>query len=332
MAGSDGERRRCGHCGATQSGGQWCTRCGAVMRAAAEQHQAPASPSRSRTLPAILVVAILALGAGSFIGARWWLSRDGASDATAPQTAAVPAGPSGSAGSRPGKDAASAQPASPATSSLATTSSPATTSVAVVTATVTAVTTAGTTATAPNLDPIAGVVRRDVGCDKSYVVVLGSALSRTDFESAASGIGSRYPGAKYLFTGSSCLNFRSQSAYVLYEGPYSTVGDACAARFAGTRDAYVKVADPAVSDRTVSCLCPPPGALPDLVDGSDGPYVTEAQYALQRLGFYAGDGTGVFDGPTGQAVSAFQSGRSLPADGRLTASTWQALTAADCAR
>lgn len=185
--------------------------------------------------------------------------------------------------------------------------------------------------TAPNLESIAGVVRHDVGCDRSYIVVLGSALDRGAFADTAAGLGAQYPGAKFLSTGSSCLNFRSQSAYVLYEGPYATVGDACAARFAGTRDAYVKVADPTVTDRTVSCLCPPPGALPDLGSGDHGAYVTEAQYALQRLGFYAGDGTGTFDGDTEQAVRTFQSGKSLPVDGRLTAATWPALTGADCA-
>jgi hypothetical protein len=246
-------------------------------------------------------------------------------------------------GSRPGKEAqVPAAPASTATSSAG--SSP-----VIVTATVTATSPAATTmgpstvpaattppvtttpVTTPRPESIAGVVRHDIGCDNSYVVVLASALNRSDFESAAVGVGAKYPGAKYLISGSSCLNFRSQSAYVLYLGSYPTVSDACAARFAGTRDAYVKVADPAVTDRAVGCLCPPPGQLPDLGGGSEGPYVTEAQYALQRLGFYAGDGTGVFDADTEQAVRALQSGKSLPVDGRLTAATWAALTAADCA-
>lgn len=288
-------------------------------------------------LPAVLVVvAILVLGVGSFFGARWWLSRDGgpaAADATA--VAAVGAVPSTAVGSRPGKEAQ--VPAAPAS----TATSPAGSSAVIVTATVTATAPAATAGpstvnaappvTTPRPESIAGVVRHDIGCDNSYIVVLASALNRSDFESAAVGVGAKYPGAKYLISGSSCLNFRSQSAYVLYLGPYPTVSDACAARFAGTRDAYVKVADPAVTDRAVSCLCPPPGQLPDLGGGSEGPYVTEAQYALQRLGFYAGDGTGVFDADTEQAVRALQSGKSLPVDGRLTAATWPALTAADCA-
>ncbi|HEY5881300.1 MAG TPA: peptidoglycan-binding domain-containing protein, partial [Nakamurella sp.] len=241
-------------------------------------------------------------------------------------------------GSRPGKEVQ--VPAAPAS----TATSPAGPSAVIVTATVTATpppaaapltstVIAATTppATAPRPESIAGVVRHDVDCDHSHVVVLASALNRSDFESAAIGLGAKYPAAKFLISGSSCLNFRSQSAYVLYLGSYPTVSDACAARFAGTRDAYVKVADPAVTDRAVSCLCPPPGQPPDLGSGSEGPYVTEAQYALQRLGFYAGDGTGVFDADTEQAVRALQSGKSLPVDGRLTAATWSALTAADCA-
>lgn len=292
-------------------------------------------------LPAVLVVAaILVLGFGSFFGARWWLSRDGGPGAAAdPANAVAPvaADPSTLVGSRPGKEVQ--VPAAPAS----TATSPAGPSAVIVTATVTATPPAaapGTStviaattppATAPRPESIAGVVRHDVDCDHSYVVVLASALNRSDFESAAIGLGAKYPAAKFLISGSSCLNFRSQSAYVLYLGSYPTVSDACAARFAGTRDAYVKVADPAVTDRAVSCLCPPPGQPPDLGSGSEGPYVTEAQYALQRLGFYAGDGTGVFDADTEQAVRALQSGKSQPVDGRLTAATWSALTAADCA-
>ena len=348
MAGSVGGAGLCGHCGAVHSGGRWCAQCGSPLpQVAGPQHAGqqprPSVPTRSRTLPAVLVVvAILVLGAGSFVGARWWLSRDGGADpggAAAPGVAtAVEADSSTTVGSHPGKEAQ--VPAASAT----TATSPAGPSAVIVTATVTATppaaaapgtttVTAATTppTTAPRPESIAGVVRHDVGCDHSYVVVLASALNRGDFESAASGIGAKYPGAKYLISGSSCLNFRSQSAYVLYLGSYPTVSDACAARFAGTRDAYVKVADPAVTDRTVGCLCPAPGQLPDIGSGSEGPYVTEAQYALQRLGFYAGDGTGVFDTDTEQAVRALQSGKSLPVDGRLTATTWPALTAADCA-
>lgn len=295
-------------------------------------------------LPVVLVVvSILVLGIGSFFGARWWLSRDAGSDTdtdtdTGTAAAAVAAVPSTAVGSRPGKEAQ--VPAA----SASTATSPAGPSAVIVTATVTATPPTATTAgpstanaattppvSTPRPESIAGVVRHDIGCDNSYVVVLASALNRSDFESAAIGVGAKYPGAKYLISGSSCLNFRSQSAYVLYLGSYPTVSDACAARFAGTRDAYVKVADPAVTDRAVSCLCPPPGQLPDLGGGSEGPYVTEAQYALQRLGFYAGDGTGVFDADTEQAVRGLQSGKSLTVDGRLTAASWSALTAADCA-
>jgi hypothetical protein len=279
----------------------------------------------------VVVGAILVLGVVSFAGTRWWLSRDGETDLVAAPTAASTER-STATESRPGKQVPPVAAASP----VPATTAPPVVITATVTTTaappgpVTPVPTASPAAT-PRPESIGGVLRQDVGCDGSYVVVLASALDRAGFERAATGIGASYPGAKYLISGSSCLNFRSTSAYVLYEGTYPTVGDACAARFAGTRDAYVKIADPAVTDRVVSCLCPSRYQLPDLGSGSDGAYVTEAQYALQRLGYYAGDGTGVFDPDTEQAVLALQAGSSLPADGRLTATTWSVLIAADCA-
>jgi hypothetical protein len=279
----------------------------------------------------MVVVVILVLGVGSFIGARWWLSRG--EDASAPTAAStMPTQPPSTSGSRPGKNAV--PPTGPSAASTTPPPAPST-----VIATVTAVITPTSApapvvtppaTTAPTVESIAGVRRHDVGCDAGYIVVLGSALDAGSFADTAAVLSATFPSTNYLISGSSCFNFRSQSALVLYEGPYATVDTACTVRIAGTRDAYVKVADRGVTDRTVSCLCPAGVTPPDLGAGDKGPYVAEAQYALQRLGFYGGDGTGTFDADTEAAVRAFQTARSLPVDARLTATTWPALIAADC--
>ncbi|WP_395725239.1 peptidoglycan-binding protein [Nakamurella sp.] len=286
---------------------------------------------RSRTLPAVIVVAILVLGIGSFVGTRWWLARDETASAPTPAGTATAESPS-TRGTRPGKLA----PA-PAVPSTAPADSATTTVIATVTAVVTPATPTpadaptGTSATtAPTVESIAGVRRHDIDCGAGYIVVLGSALDPAGFADTASALTAKYPGTNYLISGSSCFNFRSQSAFVLYEGPYATVDTACTVRIAGTRDAYVKIADRGVTDRTVSCLCPAGVTPPDLGAGDKGPYVAEAQYALQRLGFYGGDGTGTFDADTEVAVRAFQTARSLPVDARLTPTTWPALITADC--
>lgn len=325
----------CPQCGTPRSGGRWCAQCGSP------QAGSPTGRAASRAAPvALIVVTILILGVVSFVGARWWLSRDDGGVTPAPVAAEPPPSSTGEAArpaKKPAVPGATGPSSSPATLSTPTASPTAAPTTVITTATVTAAAAPApaadptTTGTVPGVETIAGVPRHDIGCDRTYIVVLGSALDRAAFAGTATALGAAYPGAKFLDTGSSCLNFRSLSALVLYEGPYGTAGDACAARFAGTRDAYVKVADPAVTERTVSCLCPPAGPLPDLGPGDQDPYVTEAQYALQRLGFYAGDGTGTFDGATQDAVRSFQSGKGLPVDGRLSATTWPQLAAADCA-
>lgn len=330
MTGAAPGPRHCASCGAAHSGGRWCTQCGASLGVATPVP----GPPRARVLPVVLVVlGVLVLGAVSFVGARWWLADDD-QDAAPPSTPA--AAETSSTGTRHAKVVeSSGLPAEPtptpaAVTVTATVTSGSTTVVPPIpSATPPPITTTPTT-TASTVDTIAGVRRHDIDCDQSYVVVLGSALDRTAFADTASALTAKYPGTNYLISGSSCFNFRSQSAYVLYEGPYATLGTACAARLAGTRDAYVKVADRGATDRTVSCLCPAGVAPPDLGAGDKNPYVAEAQYALQRLGFYGGDGTGVFDADTEAAVQGFQTATSLPPDGRLTATAWPALIAADC--
>jgi hypothetical protein len=145
-----------------------------------------------------------------------------------------------------------------------------------------------------------------------------------------------YANTKYLYTGGSCFNFGEKNAYALYDGPHASLTAACQSRFAGTDDAYVKIADPSVTEHTIGSLCPLHAAdLPVLSasgtgEGYRGPYVGEAQYALGRQGIYDQDNAGAFTPETEQVVKTFQAAHQLPPDGVVNAATRATLITADC--
>jgi len=65
-----------------------------------------------------------------------------------------------------------------------------------------------------------------------------------------------------------------------------------------------------------------------LVRGSAGAHVEQAQRALNKLGYAAGDVDGIFGARTARAVTAFQRKAGLKIDGVLGPKTWDALTRA----
>jgi peptidoglycan hydrolase-like protein with peptidoglycan-binding domain len=85
-------------------------------------------------------------------------------------------------------------------------------------------------------------------------------------------------------------------------------------------------ASPSTSPSTGPSAAPP--AAIDFVPieaGSDGPRVVELQVLLRDLSYYQGEVNGQFDGPTGDALAAFQSSQQLPASRILDATTWDRL-------
>ena len=67
------------------------------------------------------------------------------------------------------------------------------------------------------------------------------------------------------------------------------------------------------------------GCLPDLRQGSSGPFVLLLQSQLARLGFYKGKLDGIFDPTTEESVRQFQISRSLRPTGHADLHTWRHL-------
>jgi peptidoglycan hydrolase-like protein with peptidoglycan-binding domain len=85
-------------------------------------------------------------------------------------------------------------------------------------------------------------------------------------------------------------------------------------------------ASPSTSPSTGPSAAPPAAiAFVPIEAGSDGPRVVELQVLLRDLSYYQGEVNGQFDGPTGDALAAFQSSQQLPASGILDATTWDRL-------
>jgi len=69
---------------------------------------------------------------------------------------------------------------------------------------------------------------------------------------------------------------------------------------------------------------PAPSGNPTIQLGSTGPYVTECQTILVKIGFYIYV-TGNFDAATQNAVMNFQSTHGIPVNGIVGPATWDAL-------
>ena len=68
-------------------------------------------------------------------------------------------------------------------------------------------------------------------------------------------------------------------------------------------------------------------ALPTLLPGARGTYVSQAQQLLKDKGYYQGRIDGDFGNGTREAIAAFQKANGLTVDGKIGAKTWQKLLA-----
>ncbi|WP_031506322.1 L,D-transpeptidase family protein [Streptomyces megasporus] len=83
-------------------------------------------------------------------------------------------------------------------------------------------------------------------------------------------------------------------------------------------------AEPSATPTTPTTPAPPP---PLLREGAEGKQVRELQARLRQAGHFDLNPTGYYGSVTTASVSAFQKRQGLPADGRVTQATWDALTA-----
>jgi serine/threonine-protein kinase len=90
------------------------------------------------------------------------------------------------------------------------------------------------------------------------VVILGSAVDPTAYESEVTGLLARHPGASYLLTEGSCSSLRQRVdgnlIYAVYLGPFPSPDAACTTRNRMGADSYVKRLDTTTpADRLWSC-------------------------------------------------------------------------------
>ncbi|GAA2396014.1 hypothetical protein GCM10010420_22030 [Streptomyces glaucosporus] len=85
-----------------------------------------------------------------------------------------------------------------------------------------------------------------------------------------------------------------------------------------------KAGKPAPPAAPTTSAAPPPALM---AQGSEGEKVRELQARLRQTGHFGLNPTGYYGTVTVRSVSAFQKGRGLPADGRVTDATWRTLTA-----
>ena len=330
---ASGPSQFCQQCGSPTDGRAFCTRCGSPTLIPPPPARSTAGRRSTTTGIAVAVVFVaVVVGVAAVLGVRWWIS-SARSETTSAAAEWEAGGSFGGAGN--GTDSAGAEQSGSAGQGWVVPgeAGSAQESAAPEFGTSDA---AGVVTIAPSADPVVGASRLDVRCDHSYIVVLASSLSANDFSAMLPRLQTFYSNTKYLYTGGSCFNFGEENAYALYDGPYPSLTQACRSRFAGTNDAYVKIADPAVTEHTIGCLCPLHAAeLPVLSatgtgESYRGPYVGETQYALGRQGIYDQDNAGTFTPETAQAVKTFQAAHQLPTDGVVNAATWAALITADC--
>jgi serine/threonine-protein kinase len=159
---------------------------------------------------------------------------------------------------------AAAPPTAPAATLLIAPTSTSTTT----TTTTTTLPPTTTTAPPPTLAAVSEIVPGDLGipgvamtrpaCDGSYVLMVGSAISPAFYQRDVTTALDTYPGASYLRTDQTCSSLRpdldGNAIYSTYFGPYGSVAEACAERWRGPADAYVKVLSTTVAWNTpITC-------------------------------------------------------------------------------
>lgn len=180
----------CRQCGEPATGGQFCARCGTPLPITP-----PAAGPKSgmRGVLAIVCVSLIVLGVATFFGVRWWIApsaQDGNAIAGDVESSLAGNGSDESGGAVPSDHRSSKAPGTPTSSSVVESDGASTvvvTSVSVAPPVQTTVTVQSTVTATPSADAAVGAPRLDVTCDHSYIVVLASSLSASDFSAMLPG-------------------------------------------------------------------------------------------------------------------------------------------------
>jgi hypothetical protein len=190
-------------------------------------------------------------------------------------------------------------------------------------------------------DPLGlGIPLVNQGCSGESLIVIDSGSQ----DSLFSDVSAAEPGSvRYLATDRSCptawsQNGRKAEPYAAYQGPYSSLMEACAERMTvAHRGDFVTVLRRG-DTRPVQCLCKLSYRLnPVLRSGVDdvlsAMYVYGLQDLLAHLGRLPADhSTGRYDQQTIDAVKQYQHDSALPANGVVSPPTWHSIVTRACKR
>lgn len=124
------------------------------------------------------------------------------------------------------------------------------------------------TTIAPAPAPVPTTIPGDLGlavpmmrpaCDDQQITIVFSSIDPFRYAEEIGAKLAQFPGSSYLKTAETCPSLRAQftdgsDIYVVYFGPFPTVGQACAARALGESDAYVKTLSTSLApSHEVSC-------------------------------------------------------------------------------
>lgn len=191
-------------------------------------------------------------------------------------------------------------------------------------------------------DPLGlGIPLVNQGCSGESLIVIASGSQ----DSAFSDVPAAEPGSvRYLATDRSCPTAWSQNGknaqpYAAYQGPYSSLAEACAERMTvAHRGDFVTVLRRG-DTQPVQCLCKlsyrPNPVLRSGAEESTlkAMYIFALQDLLAHLGRLPADHrTGHYDQQTIDAVKQYQHDTALPANGVVNTPTWHSIITRGCRR
>lgn len=255
----------------------FCTNCGTPLAPIVPLSGAPMPPARRSTNPLVIgavVVAVALVASGLVLlltsSGRGSESSDRESEGRATVHTSDRANDDGDSPAVRTAPTLAVSPPIAATLVVAPTTSTTTTTTTTSSTTTTTSTTTlpPSTVAAATIAPEIEVVPGDLGvtgvamsrpaCDGRYIVMVGSALNPDSYPSDVAAQLAKYPGSSYLRTDQTCPSLRpdynGSPIYSIYYGVYDTAQAACADRWRGPSDAYVKVLSTTVAWNTpITC-------------------------------------------------------------------------------
>ncbi len=190
-------------------------------------------------------------------------------------------------------------------------------------------------------DPLdLGIPLANLDCSGDSIMIVGWGSTRAPLAAAVAD----NPGgdARYLRTDDSCPTLyapptREVPDYVVYLGPYDSLGEACGQRLSVEHKGDNLARLNAGNEIYVKCICElPTDGFPELSVGmaattEDGIWIRGLQGLLNDIDRLADDGiTGAYDERTATVIRRIQAHGAVPADGVVDAVTWRILRDRAC--